>query len=44
VLVRLVLRDLDRTLTDEDANRLRDEVYAAIHDGDVYTWAAGANR
>lgn len=44
VLVRLVLRDLDRTLTDEDANRLRDEVYAAIHDGDVYTWSAGANR
>jgi phenylalanyl-tRNA synthetase alpha chain len=40
VLIRLVLRDLDRTLTNQDANELRDEVYAAIHGGEVHTWAA----
>jgi phenylalanyl-tRNA synthetase alpha chain len=42
LLVRLVLRDLERTLTDADANRLRDEVYAAIHAGDAHTWAASS--
>jgi phenylalanyl-tRNA synthetase alpha chain len=35
VLVRLVLRPLDRTLTDVDANRLRDQVYSALHEGPV---------
>lgn len=35
VLVRLVLRPLDRTLTDAEANRLRDQVYAALHEGPV---------
>jgi len=44
VLVRLVLRDLERTLTDRDANRLRDRVYAAIHAGGVRTWAEPARR
>ncbi len=33
VLVRLVIRPYDRTLTDAEANRLRDRVYQAIHDG-----------
>jgi phenylalanyl-tRNA synthetase alpha chain len=33
VLVRLVLRALDRTLTDTDANELRDAAYAALHVG-----------
>jgi phenylalanyl-tRNA synthetase alpha chain len=33
VLVRIVLRPLDRTLTDEEANRLRDRIYAALHEG-----------
>lgn len=33
VLVRLDLRPMDRTLIDAEANRLRDEVYAAIHEG-----------
>jgi phenylalanyl-tRNA synthetase alpha chain len=42
LLVRLVLRPLDRTLTDTEANRLRDEVYAALHEGSVAQWAAGA--
>jgi len=40
VLVRLVLRGLDRTLTDEDANELRDRVYAALHEGANHEWAA----
>ena len=39
VLVRLVLRHPTCTLTAEDANRTRDDVYAAIHEGDVYEWA-----
>ncbi len=33
LLVRVVLRDLDKTLTDEAANALRDQVYLAIHQG-----------
>lgn len=32
-LVRLTLRPLDRTLTDAEANDLRNQVYLAIHEG-----------
>jgi phenylalanyl-tRNA synthetase alpha chain len=39
VLVRLVIRDLQRTLTSLEANRLRDAVYAALHEGSVKSWA-----
>src|SRR5579862_3034449 len=39
LLVRVVLRHLDRTLTDAEANRLRDRVYAAVHQGSVHQWA-----
>lgn len=39
VLVRLVLRDLERTLTDTEANTLRDSVYAALHRGGRQEWA-----
>lgn len=39
LLVRLVLRPFDRTLTDTEANELRDRVYAALHCGAVMTWA-----
>ena len=39
LLVRLVLRPFDRTLTDAEANELRDRVYAALHRGAVMTWA-----
>ncbi len=42
VLVRLTLRALTRTLTDGEANRLRDEVYAALHEGFRHEWACGA--
>jgi phenylalanyl-tRNA synthetase alpha chain len=40
LLIRLVLRPLDRTLTDAEANELRDRVYAALHEGAVSQWAA----
>jgi phenylalanyl-tRNA synthetase alpha chain len=40
LLVRVVLRHLDRTLTDGEANALRDRVYAAIHHGTRHQWAA----
>jgi phenylalanyl-tRNA synthetase alpha chain len=40
VLVRVVLRHLERTLTDEEANQLRDRVYAALHRGTAHQWAA----
>lgn len=39
LLVRLVLRALDRTLTDVEANQLRDRVYAALHEGRTHQWA-----
>jgi len=40
VLLRLVIRDLDRTLTSDEANELRDSVYAVLHEGSVRTWAS----
>jgi phenylalanyl-tRNA synthetase alpha chain len=40
VLVRVVLRHLEQTLTDEEANRMRDRVYAALHRGSAHQWAA----
>jgi phenylalanyl-tRNA synthetase alpha chain len=40
VLVRVVIRDLSRTLTSEQANELRDDVYAALHQGDAWQWAS----
>jgi phenylalanyl-tRNA synthetase alpha chain len=39
LLVRVVLRHLERTLTDAEANELRDRVYAAIHQGTRHQWA-----
>jgi len=41
VLLRLVLQPLDRTLTDEDANVLRDRVYLALHRGRVIELIGG---
>jgi phenylalanyl-tRNA synthetase alpha chain len=40
VLLRVVLRDVARTLTHGEANELRDAVYAAVHEGEVMEWAA----
>jgi len=42
LLVSVVLRHLGRTLTAEEANGLRDRVYAALHRGGVHQWATGA--
>jgi phenylalanyl-tRNA synthetase alpha chain len=41
VLLRVVLGDLDRTLTHPEANALRDRIYAALHQGSAHQWAAG---
>src|SRR5918997_791786 len=43
-LLRVVLRDLRRALTDEEANKLRDEVYAAVHEGTAWQWASRSGR
>jgi phenylalanyl-tRNA synthetase alpha chain len=40
LLVRLVLRPPSTTLSDHEANVLRDRVYAALHQGGVHQWAA----
>jgi phenylalanyl-tRNA synthetase alpha chain len=40
VLLRLVLRHPTQTLTTDQANRLRDRIYAAVHQGTVSQWAA----
>lgn len=40
VLLRVVLRDLERTLTHEEANVLRDDIYEALHEGSVWIWAS----
>ena len=42
LLVRVVLRDLEKTLTNEAANGLRDRIYQAIHQGTQYQWAGRA--
>jgi phenylalanyl-tRNA synthetase alpha chain len=39
VLLRVVLRDLSRTLTHAEANELRDAIYAAVHEGPAMEWA-----
>ena len=39
VLLRIVLRDLERTLTDVEGNQMRDHIYAALHQGTVHQWA-----
>lgn len=35
VLLRIVIRDLERTLTHAEANDLRDTIYAAVHEGEI---------
>lgn len=39
LLVRIVIRHPDRTLTDAEANELRDRMYAALHQGTTQEWA-----
>ena len=40
LLVRVVLRDLDATLTNAAANVLRDRIYRALHQGTRHEWSA----
>jgi phenylalanyl-tRNA synthetase alpha chain len=40
VLVRVLLRHLERTLTDTEANTLHDRIYAALHRGSAHEWAS----
>jgi phenylalanyl-tRNA synthetase alpha chain len=40
LLVRVTLRALDRTLTHDECNVLRDDIYAAIHEGGVHHYAS----
>lgn len=35
LLVRIILRPIDRTLTSEQANSIRNTIYTAVHDGPV---------
>ena len=42
LLVRVVLRDLEKTLTNQTANALRDRIYRALHQGTEYRWAPSA--
>jgi phenylalanyl-tRNA synthetase alpha chain len=44
LLVRVVLRDLERTLTDEEANEMRDAIYGALHRGTIHQWAGTAHE
>ncbi len=39
LLVRLVIRHCDRTLTAAEANAIRDRVYGALHASDRHQWA-----
>ncbi|MEM6807460.1 MAG: hypothetical protein AAF696_39040 [Bacteroidota bacterium] len=39
-LVRVVLRSLNRSLTDEECNVYRDKVYASLHEGKYWEWAS----
>jgi phenylalanyl-tRNA synthetase alpha chain len=39
LLVRIIIRPLERTLSDDDANRIRDRIYDAIHQGSNHQWA-----
>jgi phenylalanyl-tRNA synthetase alpha chain len=44
VLLRIVIRDLERTLTSVEANGLRDEIYDLLHEGSVKCYAARSRR
>jgi len=43
LLVRVVLRRLDRALTDAEANDLRDRIYTRLHRGTAWQWAGSAH-
>ena len=39
LLVSVIIRPLERTLSDDDANSIRDRIYDAIHQGSNHQWA-----
>lgn len=39
-LLRVILKALDRTLTDEECNVYRDRIYAYLHEGKIWEWAS----
>lgn len=39
LLVSIIIRSLERTLSDDDANHIRDGIYSAIHQGSNHKWA-----
>jgi phenylalanyl-tRNA synthetase alpha chain len=43
LLLRLVIRHPTRTLTDAEANVVRDRAYASLHEGTRYQWSAPAS-
>lgn len=44
VLLRVVLRPIDHTLTNAEANVLRDRIYAALHEGGAKQWSTEGQR
>jgi phenylalanyl-tRNA synthetase alpha chain len=42
MLVSVVIRPLERTLSDDEANHIRDRIYNAIHQGSRHQWATAA--
>ena len=43
LVLRVVLRELERTLTSDEANQLRDRVYAALHRGTRAQWGPSSS-
>jgi phenylalanyl-tRNA synthetase alpha chain len=43
VLLRLIIRDPARTLTNVEANAIRDRVYQAVHEGEQIEWATSSS-
>lgn len=35
LLLRIILRPIDRTLTSQEANAIRNRIYGAVHEGPV---------
>ncbi|MCY1073507.1 PheS-related mystery ligase SrmL [Archangium lansingense] len=44
VLLRVLLRALDRSLTHSECNELRDCLYSALHRGSAWEWASAATH
>jgi phenylalanyl-tRNA synthetase alpha chain len=44
ILVRIVLRALDRTLTNDECNAYRDTIYECLHQGSSWQWASKSQR